>query len=78
MELQTQSMEAESHIEAERCKTEELEAKIMELQDRMVRGGVGSQAEKDIINNLNESQIILEQRNLEISERKKREVCIIF
>lgn len=71
VELVNQSMEAESHIEAERCKTSELEAKIKLLQDRLVRGGGG---EKDIINNLNESQIILEQRSIEISERKKREV----
>lgn len=77
-ELENQSMEAESHIEAERCKTEELESKIKELQDRMVRGGVGVTEEKDIINNLNQSQIILEQRNLEISERKKREVYHYF
>lgn len=29
---------------------------------------------KDLLNNLNESQMILEQRNNEIAERKKREV----
>ncbi|CAH2055998.1 unnamed protein product, partial [Iphiclides podalirius] len=61
---------AESTIEQEKCKTEELEQLIRSLEDRLVQGGGG----KDLINDLNESQIILEQRNTEIAERKKREV----
>ncbi|CAK1589368.1 unnamed protein product [Parnassius mnemosyne] len=61
---------AESTIEQEKCKTEELEQLIKSLEDRLVQGGGG----KDLLNNLNETQIILEQRNMEIAERKKREV----
>lgn len=76
LELENENMETESHIEAERCKAEELEAKIKQLQDRLIKGGAAG--EKDIINNLNESQIILEQRKNEIVERKKREVCTTF
>lgn len=63
-------MLAESTIEQEKNKTEELEQQIQALEERLVQGGGG----KDLINNLNESQIILEQRNSEIAERKKREV----
>lgn len=61
---------AESTIEQEKTKTEELEHQIRSLEDRLVQGGGG----KDLINNLNETQLILEQRNMEIAERKKREV----
>ncbi|XP_041968866.1 kinesin-like protein Klp68D isoform X2 [Aricia agestis] len=74
-EEETESIEnehllAESTIEQEKTKTEELETQIKALEERLVQGGGG----KDLINNLNESQIILEQRNHEIAERKKREV----
>ncbi|CAH0719348.1 unnamed protein product, partial [Brenthis ino] len=61
---------AESTIEQEKTKTEELEHQIRALEERLVQGGGG----KDLLNNLNETQIILEQRNMEIAERKKREV----
>lgn len=63
-------MLAESTIEQEKTKTEEIEQQIRSLEDRLVQGGGG----KDLINNLNESQLILEQRNSEIAERKNREV----
>ncbi|KAJ0172839.1 hypothetical protein K1T71_011978 [Dendrolimus kikuchii] len=63
---------AESTIEQEKSRTEELEQEIRALEERLVQGGGG--AGKDLLNNLNESQIILEQRNLEIAERRKREV----
>lgn len=68
--IENENIIAESTIEQEKTKTEELEHQIQSLEDRLVQGGGG----KDLINNLNESQIILEQRNLEITERKKREV----
>ncbi|XP_060806245.1 kinesin-like protein Klp68D [Amyelois transitella] len=68
--IENEHILAESTIEQEKCKTEELEQQIRALEDRLVQGGGG----KDLINNLNESQIILEQRNMEIAERKKREV----
>ncbi|XP_028170110.1 kinesin-like protein Klp68D, partial [Ostrinia furnacalis] len=68
--IENEHLLAESTIEQEKNKTEELEQQIRSLEDRLVTGGGG----KDLINNLNESQIILEQRNMEIAERKKREV----
>ncbi|CAG9782344.1 unnamed protein product [Diatraea saccharalis] len=68
--IESEHLLAESTIEQEKCKTEELEHQIRALEDRLVQGGGG----KDLINNLNESQMILEQRNMEITERKKREV----
>ncbi|XP_059050218.1 kinesin-like protein Klp68D [Achroia grisella] len=68
--IENEHIIAESTIEQEKCKTEELETQIKSLEERLVQGGGG----KDLINNLNESQIILEQRNMEIAERKKREV----
>ncbi|XP_052752741.1 kinesin-like protein Klp68D isoform X1 [Galleria mellonella] len=68
--IENEHIIAESTIEQEKCKTEELELQIKSLEERLVQGGGG----KDLINNLNESQIILEQRNMEIAERKKREV----
>ncbi|XP_068623209.1 kinesin-like protein Klp68D isoform X2 [Battus philenor] len=68
--IENEHILAESTIVQEKCKTEELEQQIRSLEDRLVQGGGG----KDLLNNLNESQIILEQRNMEIAERKKREV----
>ncbi|RVE45672.1 hypothetical protein evm_009687 [Chilo suppressalis] len=68
--IESEHLLAESTIEQEKCKTEELEQQIKLLEDRLVQGGGG----KDLINNLNETQLILEQRNMEIAERKKREV----
>ncbi|KAL0829504.1 hypothetical protein ABMA28_003025 [Loxostege sticticalis] len=68
--IENEHLLAESTIEQEKKQTEELEYQIQSLEDRLVQGGGG----KDLINNLNESQIILEQRNMEIAERKKREV----
>ncbi|XP_053616636.1 kinesin-like protein Klp68D isoform X2 [Plodia interpunctella] len=68
--IENEHIIAESTIVQEKTKTEEIEQQIRALEDRLVQGGGG----KDLINNLNESQIILEQRNLEIAERKKREV----
>ncbi|XP_028036943.1 kinesin-like protein Klp68D [Bombyx mandarina] len=70
LSIENENILAESTIEQEKVKTEELEQQIRSLEDRLVQGGAG----KDLINNLNESQIILEQRNLEIAERKNREV----
>ncbi|XP_052744829.1 kinesin-like protein Klp68D [Bicyclus anynana] len=68
--LESEHILAESTIEQEKTKTEVLEHQIKSLEERLVQGGGG----KDLINDLNESQIILEQRNMEIAERKKREV----
>ncbi|XP_032522833.1 kinesin-like protein Klp68D isoform X2 [Danaus plexippus] len=68
--IENEHILAESTIEQEKNKTEELESQIKALEERLVQGGGG----KDLINNLNETQQILEQRNLEIAERKKREV----
>lgn len=49
-------------IEQERGKTEELELQIQALEDRLVQGG-GAAGGKDLINNLNQSQIILQVRD---------------
>ncbi|XP_026740506.1 kinesin-like protein Klp68D isoform X2 [Trichoplusia ni] len=68
--IENENILAESTIEQEKNKTEELEHQIRALEERLVQGGGG----KDLINNLNETQLILEQRNSEIAERKKREV----
>lgn len=68
--IENENILAESTIEQEKCKTEELEQQIKSLEERLVQGGAG----KDLINNLNESRLILEQRHTEITERKKREV----
>ncbi|XP_045539409.1 kinesin-like protein Klp68D [Papilio machaon] len=62
--------ESTAAIEQEKSKTSELERQILALEERLVRGGAG----KDLLNNLTRSQLILDQRNLEIAERKKREV----
>lgn len=45
---------------------------IRQLEERLVQGGAGGG--KELINNLNRSQLELEQRHHEITERKKREV----
>ncbi|XP_050355495.1 kinesin-like protein Klp68D isoform X2 [Nymphalis io] len=68
--IENEHILAESTIEQEKTKTEEIEHQIKALEERLVQGGGG----KDLINDLNETQIILEQRNMEIAERKKREV----
>ncbi|KAH9638894.1 hypothetical protein HF086_012847 [Spodoptera exigua] len=68
--IEHENILAESTIEQEKKQTEELEQQIRALEERLVQGGGG----KDLINNLNEAQLILEQRNSEITERKKREV----
>ncbi|XP_047523263.1 kinesin-like protein Klp68D isoform X1 [Pieris napi] len=68
--LKSEHILAESTIEQEKTKTEELEQQIQALEDRLVQGGGG----KDLLNNLNESQVILQQRHMEITERKKREI----
>ncbi|CAH0591496.1 unnamed protein product [Chrysodeixis includens] len=68
--IENENILAESTIEQEKNKTEELEHQIRALEERLVQGGGG----KDLLNNLNETQLILEQRNSEIAERKKREV----
>ncbi|CAB3225594.1 unnamed protein product [Arctia plantaginis] len=68
--IENENILAESTIEQEKCKTEELEHQINALEERLVQGGGG----KDLINNLNETRLILEQRHTEITERKKREV----
>ncbi|XP_075982053.1 kinesin-like protein 68D isoform X2 [Anticarsia gemmatalis] len=70
--IENENILAESTIEQEKCKTEELEHQIKALEERLVQGGGGGG--KDLINNLNETRLILEQRNTEIAERKKREV----
>ncbi|KOB70512.1 Kinesin-like protein KLP68D [Operophtera brumata] len=69
--IENEHILAESVIEQEKSKTEELEHQIRSLEDRLVQGGGGG---KELINNLNESQLILQQRHSEIAERKKREV----
>ncbi|XP_022823519.1 kinesin-like protein Klp68D isoform X2 [Spodoptera litura] len=68
--IENENILAESTIEQEKKQMEELEQQIRALEERLVQGGGG----KDLINNLNEAQLILEQRNSEITERKKREV----
>ncbi|CAK1542784.1 unnamed protein product [Leptosia nina] len=68
--IESEHILAESTIEQEKTKTEELEHQIRALEDRLVQGGGG----KDLLNNLNESQVILQQRHMEIAERKKREI----
>lgn len=70
MSIENENILAECTIEQEKCKTEELEHQIKALEERLVQGGGG----KDLINNLNETRLILEQRHTEITERKKREV----
>ncbi|XP_037303481.1 kinesin-like protein Klp68D isoform X2 [Manduca sexta] len=70
--IENENILAESTIEQEKNKTEELEQQIKALEERLVQGGGGGG--KELINNLNESQVILEQRHMEIAERKKREV----
>lgn len=70
--LHSEHLIAESHIEAERRQTEELEGQIRKLEERLVQGGAGGG--KELINNLNRSQLELERRHHEIAERKKREV----
>ncbi|KAJ2945068.1 hypothetical protein O0L34_g9126 [Tuta absoluta] len=69
--LENEHHVAETIIEQEKRQTEELEQQIRSLEERLVQGGGGG---KDLINNLNESQMMLEQKNMEIAERKKREV----
>ncbi|CAG4960492.1 unnamed protein product [Colias eurytheme] len=68
--IETEHILAASTIEQEKTRTEELEHQIRSLEERLVQGGGG----KDLLNNLNESQVILEQRHMEIAERKKREI----
>lgn len=70
--IENENILAESTIVQEKCKTEELEHQIKSLEERLVQGGGGGG--KDLINNLNETRLILEQRHTEITERKKREV----
>lgn len=70
--LESEHLIAESSIEAERRQTEELEGQIRKLEERLVQGGAGGG--KELINNLNRSQLELERRHHEIAERKKREV----
>ncbi|XP_049878663.1 kinesin-like protein Klp68D isoform X2 [Pectinophora gossypiella] len=69
--LENEHIIAESTIEQEKVKTEELEHQIRSLEERLVQGGGGG---KELLNNLNESQMMLEQRQTEIAERKQREV----
>nr|XP_021188785.2 kinesin-like protein Klp68D isoform X1 [Helicoverpa armigera] len=68
--IENEHILAESTIEQEKKQMEELEQQILALEERLVQGGGG----KDLLNNLNETQLILEQRHCEITERKKREV----
>ncbi|XP_050672881.1 kinesin-like protein Klp68D isoform X2 [Leptidea sinapis] len=68
--IENEHILAESTIEQEKTKTEELEIQIRSIEERLVQGGGG----KDLLNNLNESQVILQQRHMEIAERKKREI----
>lgn len=55
-------------LKAEKQETEELEQRIKEIESKMLCGG------KNIIDHTNEQQRALEQRAIEIAERKKREV----
>ncbi|XP_048481411.1 kinesin-like protein Klp68D isoform X2 [Plutella xylostella] len=68
--IESENQLAESLVEQEKRQAEELEQQIRALEARLVQGGGG----KELLNNLNESQLILEQRHSEIAERKKREV----
>ncbi|GBP91566.1 Kinesin-like protein Klp68D [Eumeta japonica] len=69
--LESEHLAAESSIEEERGKTSELERRVLELEERLVRGGGGG---KRLLDDLNESKLVLERRQHEITERKKREV----
>lgn len=65
--------ESDKKLIAEQLKAEKLEAenlvqRIKELESKMLCGG------KNIIDHTNEQQLALEQRAIEIAERKKREV----
>ncbi|XP_058794320.1 kinesin-like protein KIF3B [Phymastichus coffea] len=55
-------------LKAEKEETEELTKRISELESKMLCGG------RNIIDHTNEQQKALEQRAVEIAERKKREV----
>ncbi|KAI8441203.1 hypothetical protein MSG28_009429 [Choristoneura fumiferana] len=73
--IDTESIEnehilAESFIEQEKSKTEELEQQIRSLEERLVSGGGGG----DLLSDLRQSRAVLESRQHEIAERKKREV----
>ncbi|KAJ8720482.1 hypothetical protein PYW08_005947 [Mythimna loreyi] len=69
--IENENMLAESSIEQEKKQTEELEAQIQALEERLVQGGGGG---KELLNNLNEAQLVLQQRRHEITQRKQREV----
>ncbi|XP_063537607.1 kinesin-like protein Klp68D isoform X1 [Cydia strobilella] len=68
--LESEHILAESTIEQEKCKTEELEQQIRQLEDRLVSGG----GDGDLLDDLRQSRAVLDARNMEIAERKKREV----
>ena len=70
--IENENILAESTIEQEKKQMEELEQQILALEERLVQGGGGGG--KELLNNLNETQLILEQRHSEITARKKREV----
>ncbi|XP_063366296.1 kinesin-like protein Klp68D [Cydia amplana] len=66
--LESEHILAESTIEQEKCRTEELEQQIRQLEERLVSGG------GDLLVDLRQSRAVLDARNVEIAERKKREV----
>lgn len=68
--IENENILAESTIEQEKKQMEELEQQIQALEERLVQGGGG----KELLNNLNETQLILQQRHTEITQRKEREV----
>ncbi|XP_063622553.1 kinesin-like protein Klp68D isoform X2 [Cydia splendana] len=68
--LESEHILAESTIEQEKCKTEELEQQIRQLEERLVSGG----GDGDLLDDLRQSRAVLDARNMEIAERKKREV----
>ncbi|KAJ8729084.1 hypothetical protein PYW07_006780 [Mythimna separata] len=69
--IENENILAESTIEQEKRQMEELEAQIVALEERLVQGGGGG---KELLNNLNEAQLVLEARRSEITQRKAREV----
>lgn len=68
--IENEHILAESFIEQEKSKTEELEQQIRSLEERLVSGGGGG----DLLTDLRQSRAVLESRQHEIAERKKREV----
>lgn len=71
--LESEHQEADTYIEQEKSRSDQLEARIRALEDRLVQGGGGGGG-KELLNSLNRSKLELERRTQEIAERRRREV----